>query len=480
MSRQFFGIEKGFDIYLENSDTFVRYLVGTAAPDGLLDQASAPIGSLYQRIGTAEVYQKEANAGAASDWKLNSGASIGTWRPEKVRAVTGDTVTAGVARDLVVNPFSDDEGTQLIAADFTVGEYIIANGVLLEVTNISGDSVTFSSVSAELALVEGDTFVAINYLPDSPGDQEGQAIVTIGSAGGVIKIADVDWNFADGINLAAGYTAGSGDVTAADTVQSALQKIDGNNDAQDSVLGTAQGDTDLGVFSGNVISDNTSVKGALQELEIAHEEVDQNVNDLITLSGMPENSTDLGTFPGGVISDNTTIKNALIELEAKDEAQDGVITEIDQNVDDLIALSGVPENSTDLGSFTGDLFADGLTVKGALQRVEDLLDDVKVVEVAAITAEVSVDELPVADYPSALWIVHAIEDATPTNRKAFLVHGLNNGATSDDNVSSRLRIGANFDVSLSVDVSGGLMRLRASSSTAGITVRARRLSVLDI
>ena len=72
-------------------------------------------------------------------------------------------------------PFSDDEGTQLTAADFAVGEFGIINGVLLEVTAVSAPNVTFSTPSSADPLAEGDTFVAINYLPDSPGDQEGQA-----------------------------------------------------------------------------------------------------------------------------------------------------------------------------------------------------------------------------------------------------------------------------------------------------------------
>lgn len=46
-------------------------------------------------------------------------------------------------------------------------------------------------------------------------------------------------------------------------------------------------------------------------------EIDGNVDDLITLSGVAENSTDLGTFSGAIISDNTDIKTALQELETQ-------------------------------------------------------------------------------------------------------------------------------------------------------------------
>lgn len=90
----------------------------------------------------------------------------------------------------------------------------------------------------------------------------------------------------------------------------------------------------------------------------------QDTADLVTLSGVSENSTDLGTFTGSTISDNQTIKAALQEIET-------ALEEIDVNVNDLITLSGVAENSTNLGTFTGGTIADSETIKGALQDLED-------------------------------------------------------------------------------------------------------------
>ena len=50
------------------------------------------------------------------------------------------------------------------------------------------------------------------------------------------------------------------------------------------------------------------------------------------------------------------------------------LDEVDANVDDLVTLSGVAENSTDLGTFTGTTIADNETVKGALQDLEDAVE----------------------------------------------------------------------------------------------------------
>lgn len=60
--------------------------------------------------------------------------------------------------------------------------------------------------------------------------------------------------------------------------------------------------------SGNLAA--TDVQGALDELQT-------DIDDLVTLSGVAANSEDLGTFTGNIISDNTTVKGALQELETQ-------------------------------------------------------------------------------------------------------------------------------------------------------------------
>lgn len=488
MSRNLHEVEIGIKITDENSIDGVSFLQGTSAPDGVSGkQGEAALSSLYFRRGTSEIYKKIANAGAPADYELleTSGAAVGNFRPEKVIATTSEVVGNGV-RDLVANPFTDDEGTTLVAADFQVGEFIIDDSagspVLREISVVSAPNITLITPTAAPALATDDTFMSRNYLPDTPDTQEGQALI-IFNGSIIVKIADIDWNFADGIQLKAGYAAASGDVTSADTVQSALQKVDGNNDAQDTLLGTSQGDTDLGTFAGSTIVDNSTVKAALTSMESAHEEVDANVDDLITLSGMPENSTDFGSFTGSTLTVGSNAKSLFQQLETKDEAQDIIVTEIDGNVDDLISLSGVAENSTNLGAFANFgaiLFTATETVKSSLQKLADFVGNLRSVEVTGVTASAPIDLVPVATVYACKWLVTAFEEATPTNRKAFEVFALNDGSASDDTVYAKLKLGANFDVTIGTDVSGGNMRLLASSSTAGITVRARRIAVEDI
>ena len=176
--------------------------------------------------------------------------------------------------------------------------------------------------------------------------------------------------------------------------------------------------TDLGTFSGSTIDNNQSIKAAIQALETAIESeasnrataisdlvdgapgvldtlnelaaainddenfvttitnlIDDNethIDNVATLTGVAKDSANLGTFTGSTIADSSTLKAAIQALETAVElkAASSVVTEIDGNVDDLISLSGVAENQTGLGTFTGSTISDGANIKDALQDLE--------------------------------------------------------------------------------------------------------------
>jgi hypothetical protein len=391
MARILHGIEKGIRLHGENSDSLnVDIIFGTSAPGGDSgEQDAAALGSLYlrQNGGSSSLYQKVDTTNTVADWQLNGNSSvvIGTWRPETVRVVTNDTQGAGT-RDMTASPFSDDEGTLITAASFTVGDHIISDAdgtpALLRVSAISSPNVTF--VAATTPLATDDTFIAVNYLPDTPAGQEGRAIVNYNGTV-MVKLGDIDWNFADGINIAAGYTPGNGTVSSSDTVQSAIQKLDGNQ------------------------------------------------IDLITLSGVAQGAVDLGTFTGTTIPDSSTVKDALQALET--------------------AVEGG-------GQFSAN----------------------------AVTAATTLDSVLVDNYAAVKWYLYARDTANPARSKAFEIYAVHNGTPSadatqsDDTVYSKLKIGANFNITVAIDLNGSgasqSMRLRISSSEAGgVDVRVRREAV---
>jgi len=155
------------------------------------------------------------------------------------------------------------------------------------------------------------------------------------------------------------------------------------------------------------------------------------------------------------------------------------ISKLSGNQVDIQSASGLTQGDTDYGTFTGDSLADSQTSRQLFQRIETLLEQMRGAQATGITTEATVDSVPVASVKACKWLVEAFEEATPANRQAFEVYALNDGSTDvDDTVYSKLKVGANFDVSLAIDIDTGNMRLRAASTTAGITVTARRIEVV--
>jgi len=388
VSRNFLVIEKGFRIFKENSDTvFIDFIFDSGTPGGDAgEQDAAPIGSMfYQQNGTgSKQFQKIRNVGAASDWRdVGSTVQIGTFRPEKVRAVTGENVGNGV-RNLTVSPFTDDETPFLVATDFAVGEFLIDNSgvtpVLREVTDVSSPNITLSTPDPNLnpVLAENDTFIVPNFLPDTPGNQEGQAVVQFNGTV-MAKIGDVNWAFADGINLLGSITDRNGPVAGNDTLQVSTEKLEGDAKDTSTTLGLARGAVDFGAF----------------------------------------------TTPASL------------------------------------------------------LLAAAQTAKALFQRLGVLLAQLRGVEVTGVSAITTIDSVPVASVQAAKWLIEAFDEAATTKRKAQVVYALNDGATvSDDTIFAKLQVGTPpLNLIVTVDVVGGDMRLRVSSS-ATVTVRARRIEVV--
>lgn len=169
---------------------------------------------------------------------------------------------------------------------------------------------------------------------------------------------------ADDIEVALGYTAGAGVVAAGDTIQQALEKLDGNIQAHiDNTEGAHEASAISVAPSGNL--DATDVQSALLELQ-------GDIDSLVTLSGVPSGSTDLGTFTGAIIPDNSDVKEALQALETEIETlpvgSAGDISETSfsmannqvaaANVTGLAFASGVVRSFTALVSVEIDATAD--------------------------------------------------------------------------------------------------------------------------
>jgi hypothetical protein len=430
MSRELFGVEKGLLILGENENTGVSYIKGTALP-GLLDQENdALMGSLYSR-DNGEIYAKIQSGSGQDKWKrllVQSDLEALPLRVESIVVATGDAAPiSGSVINLTTNPFGDDETPLTVATDFVAGTSHILFGVggvpkLMKVSVVASPSITV--VDADDALADEDRMIVSYYLPDSAGDQEAQAYLYYKDAT-IFKLGDINWAYANGINLAAGYAANPGNVTSSDTVQSAVAKLDGINDSQDLALGLAQGATNFGTFTGSLLADTQGAKALFQALET--------------------------------------------EAEA------------------VRTLSGTASGALHLGTFTGDTIPDSSTVKAGLQALETKLESIELQKtITGITTEVSVDELLCDDFQASKWEVVLTLDSDPSRLVAMEVLAAHNGTgasdatTSDNNAFGKLKIGATFAHSVAVDINGvgaaQVMRLRVSATNA-VTARVRRIVV---
>ena len=431
------------------------------------------------------------------DWKTHAKAI--TADADLNTASNGDTLSS-------LLPFSDDESPQLAVGDFAAGDFILSvntsgadklfyvydDGGTLKVEDDTGSN--HAGVAME-ALAAGHTFYVRYDLPDSPAGQENSASYAFNGTD-LIKIGDVDWNFADGIDLTTSYSAAAGVVAGGDSIEAAIEKLDGNISVNTGNISTNAGN--ISTNAGNISTNAGNISSAQSEIDaieaamgavidtngdyVAHSgtnyidgnadvtedlldldtqvkanadtgstnagnissaqsEIDaieaamgaavdangdyvahsgsnyidgnaditedlldldtqmktnaddistnagnistnagnistnagnisantDDIGNLVSLSGVAVDSTDLGAFTGSTIVDNRTVKEALQDLETAYE-------ETDSNVDDLVSLSGVAENATDLGAFTGTIITDNSSIKGALQELETQLE----------------------------------------------------------------------------------------------------------
>ena len=170
------------------------------------------------------------------------------------------------------------------------------------------------------------------------------------------------------------------------------------------LAGVGTSDTNLSTFTGTTISDNGSIKAGMQELETAvetkldasaHTQASLSVDHLITLSGVADSADDLGTFTGSTITDSSTIKTALQELEtavenAEESTQIGVNTD---NINDINSTVGTSAGDTNIGTFTGSTFSDNGTVKAGMQELETSLETKAPTSSIPTQATLSVDHL---------------------------------------------------------------------------------------
>ena len=157
--------------------------------------------------------------------------------------------------------------------------------------------------------------------------------------------------------------------------------------------------TDLGTFTGSTLSDNASVKTALQELETALETEASDRASAITTA-----VNNLVDSAPGTLDTLNEIAAALNDDPALATTLTNLINANETHIDNNVSLLGVTKDDTDLGAFTGSTIANSQTVKQALQALETASEaiDTKTVDggdnVNTLVASTTPDTTPASFY----------------------------------------------------------------------------------
>lgn len=337
-------------------------------------------------VGTDAVtksYVDSATSGAGAFWetvRAHSGANVdiatgGLLTIDGVTLLAGDRVlltgqTAGAENGIYLAA----AGSWTRAADANeTAEFIVNKTVYVsEGTNSAGDVYAYTGPEAPTVGTDSLTFL---QKQDSAGIQDG-SITTAKLANGAVtdaKVSDV---------AATKLTGTLNDATVAESNvtqhQAALAL-----DAAQITTGTF---ADARIAESNVtqhqaaLSITESQISDLKAYALASDltTTDTKVNNLITLSGVAANSTSLGTFTGSTISDSNTIKGALQELEV---ALEGLAS---TDLSDTADLVRAGDNVNRLVGSTG---ADGEPANYLFLVVDQLDGSIKAIDKTFIEIE---------------------------------------------------------------------------------------------
>jgi len=225
------------------------------------------------------------------------------------------------------------------------------------------------------------------------------------------------------------------------------------------------------------MADDASFSTTITNLINANE---THIDNVATLTGVSKDSVNFGTFTGSTITDNQTLKAILQLLETAVEtkasqasviSQGSVVTEIDGNVDDLITLTGIAENTTGLGTFTGSTISDGSSIKAALQDLETAAEGAASGSAVADRTKTETGSANATHYITFV----ADDNATATAETVFTDGGVtynpssNVLAASTVNASTELQIGGTAVTSTAAEL----------NILDGVTATATELNLLD-
>ena len=468
MSLDFFRIERGLQL-----DEAVTYLQGVGAPGTSGDSTTVGVGSVYTDTSSGFLYTKYLAGSGTNKWErmasetyVNNavGATISWREPVKVNdtTTTVPVITGGT-------PGTDTIDGQTIN---------------------TGDRVLFSGATAV-----GSRNVYIydagsgNYTEDVNAETNGDALyVQLGSDAGKqfifngtnwVQSAQSSLDELGFIRTFIGKSAGGSEAT---DYSSNNIVVDGTS------LETAIGALDLkvgaNVTTGGVIVAGNTVNANIQSISDALGSAVTNGNFILAANTTGQNLQSIDTHlganfaAGNYITLNQTVLGAVTALD----------TAIGANVANgnfILAANKVQANITALDAeiganvVNGDYILAANTVNQNIAALDAAVGETTLSTSATnVTSITTVDTAPVGA-GVAKWFVRAELVSDTTRVYATEVYALtDDGTNSDYTKYATLKLGTSIPgLAVTVDTSGGALRLRVAS-TGAVNVIARRASVL--
>ncbi len=380
----------------------------------------------------------------------NLAATGVNWRASVV-AVTGDVVNTAVGAYSGTDTFSDDQEPY-----WDYSQWANGNEILSINATTSGILYTWSSAGnqwVQTGALGANDAVAVRYdFPDNPGSQEdGAAYMMLSDGSGVIKIADFDLESAASIGISSGYTATSGTISAADSVESAIEKLDYRTvdlDGDLSALESRVSTNEINISSNDVdIATNASgisVNAAdIDDLEAA-------VGSATGLAGMDYTSTSYVTEDSSVLAAISALDAALTVTDA---TVSGLENQADNNYQYIVNVDTAHDN----------LAAAVLTEATS--------------SVSASSNDTVLDTVSQTGTLGAKWFVIAYDGSG--NRYACEIYAMHDGTTTADLTEyAILTIGTKLKLDFDVIANGTSMTLVVDNRDAApVTIKTQRTTV---
>ena len=220
------------------------------------------------------------------------------------------------------------------------------------------------------------------------------------------------------------------------------------------------------------IGDDASFSTTVTNLVAANE---VHIDNVATLSGLAKDSTNLGTFTGSTISDNVTIKAAIQALETAVEAAGSAtsLSAVVTDASDLQTLTGIADGNSDLGTFTGSTIADNTTIKAALQALETAVEATDSLAEFGLTATGA--ELNILDGATASTAeINLLDGVTATTAELNILDGVTATAAELNILDGVTSTAAELNILDGVTATAAELNI-----LDGVTATATELNLLD-